>query len=323
MGALPAYRPMLARLGAVPDRDEGWAYEMKWDGVRALAYVAEGRVRLYSRNGKEITAAYPELAGLAEAVGDRPCVLDGEVVAFDAQGRPSFEALQPRMHQRDPARVRRLMAVVPVGYLLFDVLHVGDTPVISRPYRERRELLAGLVRPGPHWDVPPHLEGVPAAQVVDESRRLGLEGIVAKRVASPYRPGRRSPEWRKVKNFRSQEVVVGGWQPGQGRRADTIGSLLVGVYEDGRLRYAGHVGTGFTEAALRELERLLRPLEREASPFADEVPREFARNAHWVEPRLVGEVRYAEWTGDSRLRHPSWRGLRDDKRPEQVRREDA
>ncbi|GGM75918.1 ATP-dependent DNA ligase [Thermopolyspora flexuosa] len=323
MGGLPAYRPMLAQLGAAPARDEGWAYEMKWDGVRALAYVEDGRVRLYSRNAKEITAAYPELAGLADAVGDRRCVLDGEVVAFDAQGRPRFEALQPRMHQRDPARVRRLMDLVPVSYLLFDVLHVGDRPVIGLPYLDRRALLAGLVRPGPHWDVPPHLEGVAAAQVVDESRRLGLEGIVAKRVASPYRPGRRSPEWRKVKNFRSQEVVVGGWQPGQGRRADTIGSLLVGVYEEGRLRYAGHVGTGFSEAALRELDRLLRPLERAASPFDDEVPREFARSAHWVEPRLVGEVRYAEWTGDHRLRHPSWRGLRDDKTPGQVRREDA
>src|SRR5690606_19169732 len=166
MGALPAYRPMLAQPGPVPDRDDGWAYEMKWDGVRALAYVEGGRVRLYSRARKEITVAYPELAGLAGAVGDRPCVLDGEVVAFDDRGRPSFEALQPRMHQRDPGRVRRLMGFVPVTYLLFDTLHVADGPVIGLPYLRRRELLADLVRPGPHWDVPPHLEGVPAARVV-------------------------------------------------------------------------------------------------------------------------------------------------------------
>ena len=323
MGGLPAYRPMMAQLGEPPEHDGAWAYEMKWDGVRALAYVEDGRVRLFSRSGKEVTAAYPELAGLADAVAAAPCVLDGEVVAFDEAGRPRFEALQPRMHQRDPRKVRRLMGVVPVTYLLFDVLHTADGPVVGEPYLRRREILAGLVRPGPHWDVPPHLEGVTAARAVDESRRLGLEGIVAKRVASPYRPGRRSPEWRKVKNQRSQEVVIGGWKPGQGRRANTIGSLLTGVYEGGRLRYAGHVGTGFSEATLRELERVLRPLERPGSPFDDEVPREFARDAHWVEPRLVGEVRYAEWTGDHRLRHPSWRGLRDDKPPAEVRREEA
>lgn len=323
MGALPAYRPMLARLGEPPEHDGAWAYEMKWDGVRALAYVEDGRVRLLSRSGREVTAAYPELAGLAAAVGEQPCVLDGEIVAFGPEGRPSFEALQPRMHQHDPRRVRRLMDSVPVTCLLFDVLHTAGGPVIGEPYLRRRETLAALVRPGPHWDVPPHLLGVAAAEAVDASRRLGLEGIVAKRAASPYRPGRRGPDWVKVKNQRSQEVVIGGWKPGRGRRAHTIGSLLTGVYEGGRLHYAGHVGTGFSEAALRELERVLRPLERPASPFDEPVPREFARDAHWVEPRLVGEVRYAEWTGDHRLRHPSWRGLRDDKRPAEVRREDG
>lgn len=319
MGGLPAYRPMMAQLGSAPRDDGQWAYEMKWDGVRALAYVEDGRVRLYSRTGRDVTAVYPELAELGRAAGERPCVLDGEIVAFDERGRPRFGALQPRIHQRDPAKVRRLMALVPVMYLLFDVLHVGE-PVIGLPYAERRRLLAGLVRPGPRWDVPPHLDG-PAGDVLDQSRRLGLEGVVAKRVGSPYRPGRRSPEWRKVKNFRSQEVVIGGWKPGQGRRADTIGSLLVGVYEIGLLRYAGHVGTGFTDAALRELREILRPLEVPVCPFDEPVPREFARDAHWVLPLIVGEVQYAEWTDDFRLRHPSWRGLRDDKSPRSVLRD--
>ncbi len=322
MGGLPAYRPMMAQLGSPPQGDGRWAYEMKWDGVRALAYVEGGQVRLYSRNGNDVTPAYPELGELGRAVGGRPCVLDGEVVAFDDRGRPRFNALQPRVHQRDPAKVRRLMTMVPVTYFLFDVLHVGDDPVIALPYAERRALLANLVRPGPRWDVPPYLAG-PADQVLDQSRRLGLEGVVAKLMGSPYRPGRRSPEWRKVKNFRSQEVVIGGWKPGQGRRANTIGSLLVGVYEIGLLRYAGHVGTGFTDATLRELAEILRPLERPVSPFDEPVPREFARDAHWVEPRIVGEVQYAEWTDDFRLRHPSWRGLRDDKVPRAVAREEA
>ncbi|MEV5414293.1 non-homologous end-joining DNA ligase [Thermopolyspora sp. NPDC052614] len=322
MGGLPAYRPMMAQLGSLPEGDARWAYEMKWDGVRALAYVEGGQVRLYSRNGNDVTAAYPELGELGRAVGGWPCVLDGEVVAFDEQGRPRFNALQPRVHQRDPAKVRRLMTLAPATYFLFDVLHMGDDPVIGLPYTERRTLLANLVRPGPRWDVPPYLEG-PAGQVLDQSRRLGIEGVVAKLAGSPYRPGRRSPEWRKVKNFRSQEVVIGGWKPGQGRRANMIGSLLVGVYEIGLLRYAGHVGTGFTDATLRRLEEILRPLERPVSPFDEPVPREFARDAHWVEPRIVGEVQYAEWTDDFRLRHPSWRGLRDDKIPRAVAREEA
>jgi bifunctional non-homologous end joining protein LigD len=243
-------------------------------------------------------------------------VLDGEVVAFDEQGRPRFGALQPRMHQRRPERIRRLMGTVPVTYLLFDVLHIDASPAIGLPYGERRELLAGLVTAGPSWDVPPYLED--GAGVLEQSRLLGLEGILAKRIASPYRPGRRTPDWRKVKNLRTQEVVIAGWRPGQGRRADTIGSLLMGVHEDGRLRYVGHVGTGFTEAALAELGALLRPLERPSSPYDEPLPREDARDAHWVEPRLVGEVRFTEWTGDFRLRHPSWRGIRDDKSPEEV-----
>ncbi|HEY9522059.1 MAG TPA: non-homologous end-joining DNA ligase [Thermopolyspora sp.] len=320
MGRLPAYLPMLAQLADTPPDDGRWAYEMKWDGVRALGYVEGGRLRLISRNGNDITVAYPELAGVAGSVGGHDCVLDGEIVAFDERGRPRFEALQPRMHQRRPERIQWLMRTVPVTYLIFDVLHVDTDPAIGLPYGERRDLLQGLVTAGARWDVPPYLEDH-AAAVLDESRLLGLEGIVAKRIASPYRPGRRTPDWRKVKNLRTQEVVIGGWRPGQGRRADQIGSLLIGVYEGGRLRYVGHVGTGFTQAALAELGALLGPLKRTDSPYGEPVPREDARDAHWVEPRLVGEVRFSEWTADFRLRHPSWRGIRDDKSPEDVVRE--
>ncbi|GAA4191926.1 MULTISPECIES: non-homologous end-joining DNA ligase [Microbispora] len=316
MAALPAYAPMMARLGPLPEPQGDYAHEMKWDGVRALGYVEDGTLRLVSRNGRDITPAYPEIAGLAGATGGQPTVLDGEIVAFDEQGRPSFEALQPRMHQRDPLRIRHLVVTTPVTYLLFDVLHVGAGTVIGAAYTERRRVLEDLVRAGSHWAIPPYYSGG-GEQALADSRRMGLEGVVAKRLVSAYRPGRRSPDWVKVKNVRTQEVVVGGWRPGEGRRADTIGSLLVGVNDGGLLRYAGSVGTGFTDEALRRLGERLAPLRRDTPPFSG-ISREEARGCGWVEPVLVGEVQFAEWTGEGRLRHPSWRGLRDDKDPGEV-----
>lgn len=322
MGGLPTYTPMLAQLGTLPPPgdDASWGHEMKWDGVRALAYVENSALRLISRNGKEVTVAYPELYALAGAVGGHDVVLDGEIVAFDDAGRPSFSALQPRMHQRREERVRKLAQTIPVTFMLFDILHLDAEPAINLPYVQRRELLEDVVTAGARWQVPAwfHDDGAHAMRL---SRQLGMEGVVAKRLQSPYRPGRRSPEWTKVKNFRAQEVVIGGWTTGRGRRSATMGSLLVGVYEAGRLVYAGNVGTGFTEETLRELGEVLGPLGRPACPFDDLVPREQARGAHWVDPVLVGEVQYAEWTHDRRLRHPSWRGLRDDKRPTEVTRE--
>ncbi|MGP4100406.1 non-homologous end-joining DNA ligase [Nonomuraea sp. KM90] len=316
MVRLPAYSPMLAQLGTLTSvQGADWAVEMKWDGVRALAYVEDGAVRLMSRNGKEITPAYPELQLMAGATGGHAVVLDGEVVAFDEAGRPSFEALQPRMHQRNPAAVAELVRAVPVTFMAFDLLHLDGDSVISRPYTERRELLEGTLTPGYRWEVPVWFADH-ASRAFDSSRQLGLEGVVCKRMSSPYRPGRRSGEWTKVKNVRTVEVVIGGWKPGGGRRSGMIGSLLLGAYDPhGRLRYVGHVGTGFTEAMLRDLGERLAPLERREPAFDEEVPREHSRDAHWVEPRVVGEVQYAEVTGDGRLRHPSWRGLRPDRDP--------
>jgi bifunctional non-homologous end joining protein LigD len=320
MAPLPTYAPMLAQPGSLPSADQdAWAVEMKWDGVRALAYIADGTVRLMSRNAKDITAAYPELQLMAGATGRRQAVVDGEIVAFDEAGRPSFGALQPRMHQRNPAAAAELAHAVPVTFMAFDLLHLGDDPLIRLPYTERRDLLETVFTPGYRWQVPvrfhDHAEDAFAA-----SRRLGLEGVVCKRLDSPYRPGKRTPEWTKVKNVRAVEVVIGGWKPGSGRRSGTIGSLLLGSYDhEGRLRFIGHVGTGFTDAMLRDLHRRLTPLERPDPPFDEPVPREHARDAHWVEPVMVGEVQYAEVTGDNRLRHPSWRGLRPDRRPGEVR----
>lgn len=313
-------RPMLATAGDLPSDDPAWRYEFKWDGVRALAYAEGGRLRLLSRGDRDVTACYPEIRKLGEALGSRQAVLDGEVVALDQSGRPSFEALQPRMNVDDPAKVRRLAARIPVTYMVFDLLHLDGASTLSLPYRERRHLLEGLGLAGDHWVVPPSHEG-PGADVLDAARAAGLEGVVAKRAESPYRPGQRSREWVKVKLLRTQEVVVGGWSPGQGARAERIGALLVGVPADGGLAYAGKVGTGFSEGTLAELRSLLAPLRRAAPPFSTPVPAADAAGASWVEPSVVGEVRFSEWTRAGKLRQPSWRGLRPTRLPEEVERE--
>jgi bifunctional non-homologous end joining protein LigD len=312
--------PMLARPGDLPSDDGSWAYEMKWDGLRALAYIGGGRVRLLSRTGQDITSGYPELIGLRAAVGRRQAVLDGEIVAMGEDGWPDFERLQLRMHAR-PAAVTRLAESVPVTYLAFDLLHLDGRPLLDEPYRARRALLEELALQGPRWQTPPSFTGEAGADVLAVSRQHGLEGIVSKRLASRYEPGKRTGSWLKIKNLRRQEVVVGGWKPGEGKRSGLFGSLLIGVQDAGGLEYAGHVGTGFSEQALEMLWERLTPLRRATSPFASEVPPEHARRAVWVEPVLVIEVTFTGWTQAGRMRAPSYQGLRVDKNPAEVIRE--
>jgi len=312
--------PMLATL-TEEDRfgpQEGWAFEMKWDGVRVLAYLADGRVELRSRRGRDDTAAYADVAAALTEVDARSAVLDGEVVVLDAAGRPSFGLLQSRINLTKPADIQRLAAAHPAQLMLFDVLELDGESLLRRSYDERRQILEDLVQPGPgsRLQVPPVFEGdLDAAMAA--SRLFGLEGVVAKRRSSPYSPGGRSGTWRKIKHHKTQEVVVGGWRPGQGRRDGGVGSLLMGVPTADGLHYVGRVGSGFNDRQLDDLQASLAPLTRATTPFAD-VPREDARDAHWVEPRLVGEVVYGELTGPGRMRHPVWRGLRPDKAPEQV-----
>ncbi|WP_028048476.1 non-homologous end-joining DNA ligase [Cellulomonas sp. URHD0024] len=313
-------RPMLAVPGDLPEDDEGWAYEMKWDGVRAVAYVDGGRVRLMSRNDLDITRSYPEVARMGEQLGSTPVVLDGELVAFDAGGAPDFGRLQQRMHVADPAVARRLARSVPVVYLVFDVLHLDGRSTLDLPYDERRTLLERLGLAGPSWQTPASFPG-PGADVLAASRENRLEGVLVKRRSATYRPGRRSSDWLKVKHVHMQEVVVVGWRPGKGRRANTIGSLVLAVPQDGVLRPVGGVGTGFTDRMLDDLRSRLLPLERPTSPFQERLPSAEVRDVRWVRPELVGEVAYTEWTGDGRLRHPAWRGLRPDKDPHDVERE--
>jgi bifunctional non-homologous end joining protein LigD len=319
-------KPMLATAGRLPAGDAGWAYEMKWDGLRAICTLEGGRVRLESRSGRDITHAYPELQPMATVLDlsdADSAVLDGEIVAFGGEAWPSFEALQGRMNISSAAEARTLMAATPVSYLIFDLLRLGPEVLLDRPYAERRARLEELDLNGPNWQTPPSFRDEAGADVLAVSRQQGLEGVVAKRLVSRYEPGRRSPSWIKVKNIYRQETVVGGWQPGEGGRSGQIGSLLIGVYEPAGLVYAGHVGTGFTRQSLSLLAERLAPLQRGTSPFASEIPAEHARYAQWVEPRLVIEVAFTQWTSAGRLRAPSYKGLRDDKDPAEVVREET
>jgi bifunctional non-homologous end joining protein LigD len=311
---------MLATAGPIPEKDDGrFAVEMKWDGVRAVSYWDDGEFRLLSRNDNDVTAGYPELAALGTLLGSHSAILDGEIVAY-VRDRPSFEALQARMHVRG-AKVKQLTVDVPVTLLLFDIMQLDGKATTGLTYTQRRSLLEGLQLAGDHVLTPPAFHDAPKT-VLAASRAQGLEGVVAKAVDSIYLPGRRSPSWIKVKHEHTQEVIVGGWKPGEGGRAGRIGSLLLGINNDaGELVYVGHVGTGFSDRALVELGTRLKPLQRKTSPFTDEVPRLHARDAVWVTPSLVGEVSYSEFTRDLRLRHPSWRGLRPDKSPAEVHRE--
>jgi bifunctional non-homologous end joining protein LigD len=313
--------PMMATLrDELPTDDDAWGYELKWDGVRAVVHIEGGRAKAFSRNDIDITATYPELRTMADSMGATQAVLDGELVALDDDGRPSFERLQPRMHVKGESQVRRLVSSVPVTFFAFDVLHLDGRSTLDLRYEERRELLESLELEGKRWQTPPAWFG-DGASVLAAAKEQGLEGVVAKRLDSVYRPGRRADTWVKVKNLRTQEVVVGGWRPGAGSRAGTIGSLLLGVPGKDGLTYVGKVGTGFTQASLSALQRQLKPLEVDRSPFAGTLPAADAKAAHWVSPEVVGEVRFSEWTRDGRLRHPAWRGLRPDKEASQVVRE--
>lgn len=308
---------MLATLGPLPAAP-GWGYELKWDGVRAIVYLDRGDPRLMSRNDRDVAASYPEIGELAEVFGRERLILDGEVVALGPEGAPSFALLQQRMHVATPST--GLLARLPVRLYVFDVLHHGDRSLLELPYEQRRERLDGLALDRADVaQVPPYWTGDVGGDVMRTAREQGLEGVVAKRLDSAYQPGRRSPSWVKTPLNQTQEVVICGWKPGGGRRAGTLGSLLLGAYDAaGNLVYLGGVGTGFTGRMLDDLLDRLRPLRRDDPPFAVALPRADARDANWVRPSLVGEVEYRNRTPDGRLRHPSWRGLRADKEPRDV-----
>lgn len=308
---------MLATSGRLPE-SAGWAVEWKWDAVRAVVAVSpEGPVRANSRNDRDITRSYPELEGLAEVI-DEPVLLDGELVALDEQGRPSFGRLQSRMHVTAPTA--RLLRATPVLFYAFDLLHCGGEPLLSSPYLRRRHMLLELGLSNGPVRTPSHYTDVSGTRMLELAREHGLEGVVSKRLDSTYQPGQRSSTWVKTPLRYTQEVVLGGWTAGEGRRSGTLGSALLGAHDDrGNLVYIGQVGTGLTQRMLVDLLGQLESLERATSPFDTPVPRERARRARWVDPVLVGEVEYREISSEGFLRHPSWRGLRSDKQPVDVR----
>jgi bifunctional non-homologous end joining protein LigD len=305
--------PMLAKLSTLPASDEGWATEVKLDGVRAIAYCQPGRLELQTRNLNDVTAQYPEVRRLSRQIGAREAVLDGELVAFDDQGRPSFERLQQRIHQTSESVVRRRMKSHPVVYVIFDLLYLDGRNLMDEPYWGRREQLEALDLMGESWQTPSYSTGH-AEDLLAASAEHGLEGIVMKRLDSRYVPGKRTGAWLKVKNVGRQEFVIGGWQEGEGRRRNRLGAILLGYFdgegEDSELRYAGKVGTGFSEPDIDRLMERLRPLARKSNPFAG---RRGPRDAHFVEPELVAEIEFREMTADGMVRHGSFKGLREDK----------
>ncbi|GAA2235200.1 ATP-dependent DNA ligase [Herbiconiux moechotypicola] len=334
-GPTPAgLTPMLATAASAADisDDSEYAFEMKWDGIRAIARADHGTVTLRTRNGNDVTAGYPEVVdALAALHPDRSLVLDGELVALDSSGRPSFGRLQQRMGLTKPAEVEAARRKVTVDYFVFDLLELDGRPLTDESYEARREALTGQVPAddGP-LHLPPAFDG-DLAHAVAASRQLGLEGVMAKRRDSPYR-STRTRDWLKIKHRLTQEVVIVGWRPGQGTRSSRVGSLLMGVPDArvpdarGRLVYAGRVGSGFTERQLDEITARLAPLELTSGtarplPPVDDVPALDARDARWVEPLLVAEVEFAEWTSSGRIRHAVWRGWRPDKSPSEVVRE--
>jgi len=317
-----AISPMLARADALPPDDGRWAFEIKWDGVRAIAYSQPGRLRLESRNLNDITSRYPELARLNRALGSHSAVLDGEIVCFDANGQPSFRALQHRMHIASEATAKRLAQDAPVTYVVFDLLWLDGHALMGLDYEQRRQQLVALELTGERWQTPDRVIGHGAA-LLEASAAQRLEGIIAKRLDSRYEPGRRTDAWIKIRNVARQEFVIGGWSPGEGRRRERIGSLLVGVHDgDGALRFAGRVGTGYTDTELDRLAGLLAPLARTESAFTRGGASP-PRDAVFCEPTLVCEVEFTEFTHNGQLRHPSYKGLRDDKPAAQVIREPA
>ncbi len=284
-------QPMKAGLGSLPVDDERWAFEIKYDGFRTLVAVDGTSVRVQSTKGIDVTDRYTELADVHHGVHAGSAILDGEFVVLDDDGRPRFELVQ--RHERAGA------------LYVFDVLQVDGHDTTGLPYEDRRRLLSQLVEPGDHWAVPSHRVGG-GAELLEATGEQGLEGIMAKRLGSVYAPGKRSPNWRKIKHRRKVDVVIGGFTAGDGNRHGTFGSLLVGRRDGSALVFAGGVGTGFDTATLTSLTECLRSIVSDECPFAQSPPASYRRSATWVEPVLTATVEIAEFTNEGYVRHASF-----------------
>lgn len=321
-------KPMLAKSSRLPADDNQYSFEIKWDGIRAILHYTTEQIIITSRNLRDITNQYPELQQLEEMLIGQQVILDGEIIAFNKKGHPSFTLLQQRMGLNSPTSIKNKILEIPVTYIIFDILHFNQQSLLDHPYIERRHILESLNLAGTNWQTPAYQQGS-GQEILTAVSALELEGIVAKRLTSSYTPGKRSEDWLKIKNQHRQELVIGGWLPGKGQRSGGIGSLLLGYYDitlqqakkenkQQHFLYAGKVGTGFTKDVLDKLLTLLTPLYRATSPFAIN---DFPKTTIFVEPQLVGEFEFTEWTPNHTLRHPSFKGLRNDKSAHDVIRE--
>jgi bifunctional non-homologous end joining protein LigD len=310
---------MLASPASAIPAGRDWVHEVKWDGMRVLADVRSSRLTLTSRAENDVTASFPELQPLAELYDD--LLLDGEVVALD-EGRPSFAALAERMHVRDRRRAERLAATRPVTLMVFDLLRLYGSDLTAQPLSARREILERLDLHGRHWQVPPFYDD--GQELFEATLEQGLEGVVSKRLSSPYLPGRRSTDWLKSPHRSTVSVVVGGWRPEKTNDSGRLGAVLVGVPDGaGGWRFAGRMGSGIAGRAATQLANALSPLTISHSPFSDEVPRIDSVGATWVDPRVVVEARALEMTRDGRLRQPAYLGMRPDLTPEDLQEVDG
>ena len=307
--------PMLAKLSKVIPTGDNWRYEYKWDGIRALTYWEKGKLRIESRNLLNITSQYHDLSDIGEALGDYRMIVDGEILAFDERNRPSFARLQRRMHT-SPAKAKTAARQVPAYYYLFDILHLDGEDLMGQPYIRRREILEALKIDHPRIKIPQSYDSDGDKMLV-VAKKHGLEGIIAKRANSRYSPGSRSGDWQKIKVVKEQEFVIGGWTARKDS-SDKVGSLLVGYYDNKGLVYAGSVGTGFDEATHKMLVRKLRPLETDKNPFED---KEFKIDIKFVKPKLIAQVRFNRWPPGGDIQQASFKGLRTDKSPVEVRKE--
>jgi bifunctional non-homologous end joining protein LigD len=305
-------RPMLATKGDHVPTGGAWLHEVKWDGVRILLDATADGSRMWSRNGNDVTPAWPELS--SSPLGHRDVLLDGEVIALNERGLPDFRVLQHRMHLRNPREAARLSGTIPATYMVFDVLRLDRRDLTARPLEERRDLLAGLGLEETTWQVPATYDD--GAMLLDATRQQGLEGVVSKRRDSRYELGARSPHWRKIAHRHRGSFVVGGWRPQVGT-SDRLASLLVGEPTADGLMYRGRVGSGIAGATGRLLGELLAPLTRTSSPFDDDVPRVDATGTTWVDPVVVVDVD-TNGLGYDRLRQPSYQGVRSDLSPDDL-----
>jgi bifunctional non-homologous end joining protein LigD len=306
--------PMLATLVGAPFDDPNWSFEIKWDGFRVEAIVDGDDVRLRTRGEQDAARYFGAFLGPPTWIAARQAIVDGEVIALDERGEPDFALLQASIKGRDADA-----AATPFLYEVFDLLFLDGRLLVDQPLEERRRRLADVLRADPRVRLSEDIAGDGVA-FFEAARSRGLEGIMAKDRRSTYLPGKRSMAWQKIKIRPEQELVVGGWARGTGRAVD-LGALLVGVYEDGRLRYAGKVGAGFTTDSREELLSALERLAAEASPFASPPPRPVARTAMWLRPELVIRAEFAGWTGDGLVRQAAYKGLDLGKDPKAVRRE--